>query len=783
MPFLLCLKKKKSPVPLGRSIFQKHTPPIQQNYQALLESCLKNKRLFIDDTFPAHISSIGTGALLKKLPRNIQWKRPHALHKSPVFYAANRKQLDLCQGLVENCWFLAALGALTFHQDILAAVVPQNQSFERKYAGIFHFRFWHFGEWIDVVVDDRLPVNEAGELLFVSSVYKNVFWGALLEKAYAKLYGSYEDLQIGQVSEALVDFTGGVNTRIKLAEAPPDLWHILTRATYSTSLMGCQTHLGTTKVLKNGLVAGHAYTVTGIRKVTCQYGPENLLRLRNPWGKIEWKGDWSDSSYKWELLSPKEKILLRKKQDDGEFWMSLQDFKIHFVDLVICKLTPDLMSQEDGKKWMYSLKSGRWVKGSTAGGSLGFSKGNFWMNPQYWLNVLPVEDSKKSPSGPTDPLCKGEAGDKICGPCGRRGVLASERQSLEQFLPVAILAHMAKTFAEATLTGTASHPQFLLLFLTSSYQESNRKLPPGFFTRHQPVNKHQVFLDEREVTYDFHLEPCVYVIVPSTLKPQQESEFILRVFSRKHILREMGGNTSFTLSKNPEINAVQLQRILNNISWRNFQSFRLNFSLDSCQGILALLDEVFQKRDTNRSGKLDLVEMHAAVQETGISLSNEVCNLMAIRYGDPDLQISFESFVCFMLRVEIMGEAFRNLTQDGKGIYLRESEGIAVGEEVHNDIITPEEKSYAEVGRVSKEQDLGVRGAVQCLSPSFAQNMLLAWHLKDLVKAGIQGRQGALSDGSGMIHFLRKGMEEKQGYCSLVTLEVKYEEGELKKSF
>ncbi|NXP33478.1 CAN14 protein, partial [Leiothrix lutea] len=700
MPFLLCLKKKKSPVPLGRSIFQKHTPPVQQNYQALLESCLKDKRLFTDDAFPAHISSIGTGALLKKLPQNLQWKRPHALHKSPVFYAASRKQLDLCQGLVENCWFLAALEALTFHQDILAAVVPQNQSFERKYAGIFHFRFWHFGEWIDVVVDDRLPVNEAGELLFVSSVDKNVFWGALLEKAYAKLYGSYEDLQIGQVSEALVDFTGGVNTRIKLAEAPPDLWDILTRATYSRSLMGCQTHLGvsflsvslscmqTTKVLKNGLVAGHAYTVTGIRKVTCQYGPENLVRLRNPWGKIEWKGDWSDSSYKWELLSPKEKILLRKNKEDGEFWMSLRDFKIHFVDLVICKLTPDLMSLEDGKKWMYSLKSGRWVKGSTAGGSLGFCNGNFWMNPQYWLNVLPVEDSKKSPS--------------------RCNVVISLMQK-----------HSTKhrNRAPHLFIGFLLYKNTILLpSFPEQYQESNRKLPPGFFTRHQPVNKHQVFLDEREVTHDFHLEPCVYVIVPSTLEPQQESEFILRVFSRKHILRFFIPSKEivdryegkiwedfFTkyfeqvMACNPEINAVQLQRILNNISWRNFQSFRLNFSLDSCQGILALLDlnatgtlsiqefrvlwkrllfylEVFQKRDTNRSGKLDLVELHAAVQETGISLSNEVCNLMAIRYGDPDLQISFESFVCFMLRVEIMGEAFRNLTQDGKGIYLRESE-------------------------------------------------------------------------------------------------------------
>ncbi|GAB0187488.1 hypothetical protein GRJ2_001214100 [Grus japonensis] len=595
MPFLPCLKKKQSPVPLGRNIFQKHTPPIQQNYQALLETCLKNKCLFTDDNFPAHISSIGVGALLKKLPRNLQWKRPH---------------------------------------------------------------FWHFGEWIDVVVDDRLPVNEAGELVFVSSVYKNVFWGALLEKAYAKLYGSYEDLQIGQVSEALVDFTGGVNIRIKLAAAPPDLWDILTRATYSRSLMGCQTHLGATKVLKNGLVAGHAYTVTGIRKVTCQHGPENLVRLRNPWGKIEWKGDWSDR-------------------------MSLRDFKIHFVDLMICKLTPDLMSQEDGKKWMYSLKSGRWVKGSTAGGSLGFCNGTFWMNPQYWLNVLPVEDSKKK-----------------LGSCN------------------VVISLMQKHSSKHRNRAPHLFIGFSLYKVDLQYQESSRKLPPAFFTRHQPVNKHQVFLDEREVTHDFHLEPGVYMIVPSTLEPQQESEFILRVFSRKHVLREMGGNTSFTLSKeivdryegkiwqdfftkhfeqNPEINAVQLQRILNNISWRNFQSFRLSFSLDACQGILALLDlnasgtlsiqefrvlwkrllfylEVFQKRDTSRSGKLDLVELHAAVQETGISLSNEVCNLMAIRYGDPDLKISFESFVCFMLRVEIMGEAFRNLTQDGKGMYLRESE-------------------------------------------------------------------------------------------------------------
>lgn len=73
--------------------------------------------------------------------------------------------------------------------------------------GIYRIKICKNGEWVYVTIDDLFPCYPLGAPIF-SAAHGNELWVLLLEKAYAKLHGSYFGLREGLSGEAMVDLTG-----------------------------------------------------------------------------------------------------------------------------------------------------------------------------------------------------------------------------------------------------------------------------------------------------------------------------------------------------------------------------------------------------------------------------------------------------------------------------------------------------------------------------------------------------------------------------------------------
>nr|XP_029529697.1 calpain-9-like [Oncorhynchus nerka] len=103
------------------------------------------------------------------------------------------------------------------------------------------------------------------------------------------------------------------------------MWKALSAALSRGSLLSCfiqasnYCEIGT--VTAEGLVKGHAYAITDTDTVKKPAGEALLLRLRNPWGFVEYSGPWSDKSKDWDDVDAAEKKRIDlKNSEDGEFW-------------------------------------------------------------------------------------------------------------------------------------------------------------------------------------------------------------------------------------------------------------------------------------------------------------------------------------------------------------------------------------------------------------------------------------------------------------------------------
>jgi hypothetical protein len=358
-------------------------------------SCLCGKCWrYTDKQFPPTDVSLGAfeAKEAKKDGDGVEWKRAHEIievmpatsrcdRTAPQLFEDGISPRDIAQGALGDCWLLSAIACLAEQRGAIERCFVEHSYNPR---GKYTLRLWSGlkQKWMYINIDDTFPCNpgEGGKPLFTHPNGGEI-WVMLLEKAFAKLSGSYANIEGGHVLWALEAMTGDDVLKYSLSKEKTEwssyelvhknktddegvracrfpstghtfnndnMFAVLKKYSNSNCVLGAGS-LGVDNTRKEGrsedekddnggIVPGHAYSILDVRQCFGQ----RLVCLRNPWGSFEWKGDWSDTSSTWKkhplvraLLKP-ETILSRSDKDDGMFWMSWDDFLKYFSSVDVC---------------------------------------------------------------------------------------------------------------------------------------------------------------------------------------------------------------------------------------------------------------------------------------------------------------------------------------------------------------------------------------------------------------------------------------------------------------
>lgn len=240
-----------------------------------------------------------------------------------------------------------------------------------------------------IVIDDYVPYNTKREKIAFWSTYSNNIWAILLEKAFAKLNGSYEDIIRGTATIAFqfllpypvkfFDHYGDSDTKleetwkkISRRSSSGKYSKTTTKAMKKSALSSLVATWATGKMVKKeerkkewkevGLNFGHAYTLLDSFIIDKdRFGLEEehkILKIKNP--KIStWKGDWSKDSELW--TEEIKEFVDYNEADKGEFYISFKDYTSFFYKTTLCFYHPELkfnnieLSHPQGGRWFVRM--------------------------------------------------------------------------------------------------------------------------------------------------------------------------------------------------------------------------------------------------------------------------------------------------------------------------------------------------------------------------------------------------------------------------------------------
>ena len=354
---------------------------------AELEACLRDSRLgeygrsyqFVDSNFPPGDSSIGESAAASQI---LGWRCAPGVVDEINLFSNGTDPNDVNAGIFDNQWLLSAISmvatsggggvdgqvAKALGDLFIGHFGVDGEITHNTEVGAFCLRIFKQGLWIPVVVDDLFPMlqrddwtNENRGLANAHAHECSSIWVSLLEKAIAKFYGSYGELNRGFVHHALTDLTGSESECISLSSASRGagrraLWDSIIKYQKYGYIIGAGTGsaaLMDKEITEMGITFNASYPIYSAWNIDGLH----IIKLRNPPGHHDvWKGDFGIGSPLW---NSRLKFKLGYNPDDKDvLYMTFDDFCNVFRYLYVCKYY-------DPDRWTTRAFPGVWKKSLT----------------------------------------------------------------------------------------------------------------------------------------------------------------------------------------------------------------------------------------------------------------------------------------------------------------------------------------------------------------------------------------------------------------------------------
>ncbi|CAJ1441597.1 unnamed protein product [Effrenium voratum] len=170
---------------------------------------------WFDPDFPHTVESLGE----RFEGTECEWVRALALSPSPMLLE-DPEPADACQGQLGDAWLIAAIAAVAEFPNYLKDKIFKTQQVtsDGKYE-IQLFDWKESKEWKVIQVDDYLPCKPrvssepTQAAMFADLSSDGKLYVPLLEKAFAKMFGSYQRLHQGDTTMAFASLTGCTKVR------------------------------------------------------------------------------------------------------------------------------------------------------------------------------------------------------------------------------------------------------------------------------------------------------------------------------------------------------------------------------------------------------------------------------------------------------------------------------------------------------------------------------------------------------------------------------------------